>query len=446
MHNAPRSTGYSNRFESPLRVLYFAPRECWPLDTGAKLRNFHLTRELARNARVTFLGFSDNAGGFYSNPYLDAIESACERVIIVPRERGYTLSKVVKGALGRTPLPVLNYLTNAMRGQLARLLDEQDFDIVQVETVPLSAYLPVFRAARKPPVVVCDWHNIDSEVMWRYGEHVKSAPRRLYARRTARRLEELERWAMREMDAHITVSNRDRARLLELEPDARVITVENGVDVEYYADDRIEQAHARRLNSCPQSITARKDFALRNRVVFVGSMDYHANVDAAACFAREAWPALRERNPGLVFTVVGRDPAPEVRALSRIPGVEVTGTVDDVRPYYREAVAGIVPLRIGGGSRLKILEAMAAGVPVVSTRLGAEGLAVIHDRNILLADTPEGQRCAILSLAEEPDRWQHFAQAGRELVRSRYDWSAIGATLLETHARLASRARALEVF
>ncbi|HYP28471.1 MAG TPA: glycosyltransferase [Blastocatellia bacterium] len=439
MHNLMRSSDFLRHGESPLRVLYFAPRECWPLDTGAKLRNFHLARELARNARVTYLGFSDGPGPAPS-PHLSAIESACERVITVPRDRGYTLNKIVKGAVGRTPLPVLNYLTGAMRKRLASLLDEQDFDVVQVETVPLTAYLPVFRAARRPPVVVCDWHNIDSEVMWRYGEHTKSAARRLYARMTARRLEELERWAMREVDAHISVSNRDRARLLELEPNARVITIENGVDVEYYADEQIEQAYRDRQNSCPQSIVK------RNRVVFVGSMDYHANVDAAVRFVREAWPSLREQRPGLVFSVVGRNPAPEVRALARCPGVEVTGTVDDVRPYYRDALAEVVPLRIGGGSRLKILEAMAAGVPVVSTRLGAEGLAVIDGRNILLADTPEGQSRAILSLSEDQSLRQHFAQAGRALVRSRYDWSAIGGTLFETHARLASLARAVEIY
>jgi glycosyltransferase involved in cell wall biosynthesis len=335
---------------------------------------------------------------------------------------------------------VLNYLTGAMRKRLASLLDEQDFDVAQVETVPLTAYLPVFRAARRPPVVVCDWHNIDSEVMRRYGEHTKSAARRLYARMTARRLEELEQWAMREVDAHISVSNRDRARLLELEPNARVITVENGVDVEYYADEQIEQAYRDCLNSCPQSTVK------RNRVVFVGSMDYHANVDAAVWFAREAWPSLRERNPELVFSIVGRDPAPEVRALARQPGVEVTGTVDDVRPYYRDALAEVVPLRIGGGSRLKILEAMAAGVPVVSTRLGAEGLAVIDGRNVLLADTAEGQARAILSLSEDRTLRQHFARAGRDLVRSRYDWSAIGETLFETHARLASLARAAAIY
>ncbi|HVF91184.1 MAG TPA: glycosyltransferase, partial [Blastocatellia bacterium] len=247
MHNAPRPAEIFRQPESGLRVLYFAPRECWPLDTGAKLRNFHLARELARNARVTYLGFSDDPGGAVSSSLRSDMESACERVVTVPRERGYTLNKIVKGAIGRTPLPVLNYMTKAMRKQLARLLDEQDFDVVQVETVPLSAYLPVLRAARRPPVVVCDWHNIDSEVMWRYGDHTNSAARRAYARMTARRLEDLERWAMRELDAHIAVSNRDRARLLDLEPDARVITIENGVDVEYYADEQIEQASAARL-------------------------------------------------------------------------------------------------------------------------------------------------------------------------------------------------------
>src|SRR5213075_3095503 len=109
---------------------------------------------------------------------------------------------------------------------------------------------------------------------------------------------------------------------------------------------------------------------------------------AVTHFAREVWPQLHSEHPDLVFTIVGRDPTPEVKRLGDLPGIEVTGTVDDVRPYYYDALMAVIPLRVGGGSRLKILEAMAASVPVVSTRLGAEGLAVTDGENILLVDTP----------------------------------------------------------
>ena len=165
-------------------------------------------------------------------------------------------------------------------------------------------------------------------------------------------------------------------------------------------------------------------------------MDYHANVDAAVSFAREVWPRLRDRQTELVFTIVGRDPAPEVRALATIPGIEITGTVDDVRPFYREAWVAIVPLKVGGGSRLKILEAMAAGVPVVSTTLGAEGLDVRHGENILIADTNEQLIEAISAVVQNEEQRKQLSTAGRALVSSRYDWSRLGASLFEVYGEL----------
>jgi glycosyltransferase involved in cell wall biosynthesis len=171
-------------------------------------------------------------------------------------------------------------------------------------------------------------------------------------------------------------------------------------------------------------------------------MDYHANVDAVVHFGREIWPSLHERIPELVFTIVGRDPAPEVLKLEAFSGVEVTGTVEDVRPYYHEAIATIVPLNIGGGSRLKILEAMAAGVPVVSTTLGAEGLDVQDDQNILIADTNQGLSNALILLAESAEQRLRLSAAGRALVYERYDWSRPGAALLAIYEGLTARKRA----
>jgi glycosyltransferase involved in cell wall biosynthesis len=165
-------------------------------------------------------------------------------------------------------------------------------------------------------------------------------------------------------------------------------------------------------------------------------MDYHANIDGAVSFAREVWPQLRERKPELIFTIVGRDPAPEVCELASIPGIEVTGTVDDVRPYYREAIAAVVPLKVGGGSRLKILEAMAAGVPVVSTTLGAEGLEVTDDKNILIADPTEKMVEAIIKLIEQPEQRKQLREAGRTLISNRYDWARVGESLFKCYAGL----------
>lgn len=447
-----RNTGLCNT-GGPLRVLYFAPRECWPTNTGAKLRNFHLARELARRASVTYLSFSDVSNRIDSRDGLEArsplFADERGRTITVPYERGYTVSKIIRGLLGPTPLPVLNYTTPAMTRALERVLDEQSFDIVQVEGIHLFSYLPIIRAARSRPLVVCDWHNVESELMQRYSEHARSRARRFYARATARSLSRLECRAMSQFDAHIAVSERDRARLLEVAPDASVFVAENGVESDYFSDGEIERAHAKWLAEIKQ--IELKDFDIkqaaephqRKRLVYVGSMDYHANIDAARQFAREVWPGVLEQNPDLVFTIVGRNPSAEVRALAELPGIEVTGTVEDVRPYYREAFAAVVPLRIGGGSRLKILEAMAAGVPVVSTRLGAEGLDVRDGENIILADTTRELSQSIADLARNEMFCFKLSEAARSFVRDRYDWSAIGASLLDTHLSLARRPNSL---
>ena len=393
-------------------MLQFAPRVCWPLDTGAKLRNYHLARVLAQRAGVALLAFADRK----QSP--DELKDTYDQVITVPRDAAYTFAKVLRGLLGPTPLPVLNYTTESMKRDLQRLLGRQDFDIVQMESIHLMDYLTIIRAARNYPVLVCDWHNIESELMRRYSEREPSRFRRGYAVKTARLMREFEKRALREFDAHIVVSERDAERLRELNPDARIFVIENGVDTAFYSDAGVgDESPAR-------------------RIVFVGSMDYHANIEGAVNFAREVWPRLRERRPELVFTIVGKDPTPEVRDLAQIPGIEVTGTVDDVRPFYREAIAAVVPLNVGGGSRLKILEAMAAGVPVVSTTLGAEGLEVQHDENILIADTNEQLLEAIISLVTIKARHNHLVVAGRALVSRRYNWSSLGASLFSIYEKL----------
>ena len=147
------------------------------------------------------------------------------------------------------------------------------------------------------------------------------------------------------------------------------------------------------------------------------------------------WPRLRERFPHWRLTLVGYNPAPAVLALGDQGNIEVTGTVDDVRPYYREAVAAVVPLRTGGGTRLKILEAMAAGVPVVSTPLGAEGLALSPGTEVLIAGRDEDWLEHLTSLAANPELWRSLAAAGRALAETRYDWRISGETLYETYCR-----------
>ena len=458
---------------SPLRVLHFVPRFPWPLNTGAKLRNYHLARQLARRTQISLLAFTDQGPETSHDSTQLSIREQCKsmqngaeldpaeqllafpepfykRETTVGRDKSYTSAKIIRGAVGRTPLPLLNYTTTAMKLALERILSKDEFDVVQIESIHLLAYLPIIRAAKSRPLVILDWHNIESDLMHQYSERSIGTLRRAYARRTSAQLSRLERRAMKEFDAHVVVSDSDRAKLLDYAGDARIFVIENGVDTDYYSDKRIESAHAAWVAQQDDAVASSLDLrsespyagsTLRYRVVFVASMDYHANSDAAVRFARDVWPGVHERRPNLVFTIVGRDPAPEVRQLAMLPGIEVTGTVDDVRPYYHEALAAIVPLRVGGGSRLKILEAMAADVPVVSTTLGAEGLYVQNNQNILVADTNEELRDSIRAVAEDGKLRRKLSTGGRALVSARYDWARVGESLLETYKSLAATKR-----
>jgi sugar transferase (PEP-CTERM/EpsH1 system associated) len=418
-----------------MRVLFLMPRVCWPPQTGLMLRNYHLARAVARSCEVVCLSFADDAREVSAEERRELPpppEKWCERVELVERTAGYTPFKLLRGAVGSKPVTVLNYTTEAMKTALARLLDEKPCDVAQVETSTLGDYLPVLRAAKNRPRAVCDWHNIDSELMLRYSEKA-AFPRNFYARLTARRIAAFERWTLKNYDAHVACSERDAAQLRAVAPGARVSVIENGVDVEFYSDAQLARAHE--IWRREQDIHTPN---FKSRVLYVGSMDYHANIDAVTDFALNDWPDIHRQRPELSFTIVGRRPAPAVLALTELPGVEVTGTVPDVRPYYHEAAAQIVPLRVGSGSRLKILEAMAAGVPVISTRLGAEGLAVTDGQDIVLADDAETTARGLFALIDDEAKRRALIDAARALVVAQYDWSALGASLYETHRGLSA--------
>ncbi len=413
--------------EWPKRLLYLTHRAAWPRDTGAKLRNWHLVHELAKHTKVTFLAFEDDSGDFRRPEARAAKEQfslGLERVVTLVRGRPYTFDKLVKSVIGELPIPVLNYTTQEMCDTVARLCAQMKFDAVQVEGVHLAAYLPMLRAAESKPVLVCDWHNIESEVQRRYGENTNKLHIKVAARLAVAKLAWYEPRFARQFDAHVTCSERDKRLLLDLAPGSNVSAVDNGVDVASFAEVAAKN---------------KAEPGVSKRIIMVGSMDYHANADGAAEFARGPWPRIFAQHPDWKFCVVGRSPPQSVKDLAALPGVEVTGSVPDVRPYYQGAIASVVPLRIGGGSRLKILESMAAGVPVVSTDLGAEGIPTDGD-HIIVTPRVDGLADGVLSLT--PERAATLAEGGLALVKRRYDWSVVGETLMKVYRDIAANRRA----
>jgi sugar transferase (PEP-CTERM/EpsH1 system associated) len=393
-----------------MRILIISPRQCWPVLSGAKLREYYLARAIGRQAPLTLI--------FYAEPRQSLPAPAdlpfCAEIIPVPSPARYSTGRIIRGIAGRWPLPVENYTSRAMLAAIDAAIRRRRFDLIHLEGVHLAAYVEHLRKAAHPARITVDWHNIESEGMRRYARTIASLPKRAYAAMTARRLVAVERGLLRTTFGALVCSERERQQLLPVAPPgARIAVIENGVDVSYFEEPS------------PSG-------QLRDTLVFVGVMNYHANVDAIVPFARRVWPRIRRAFPGCRFVIVGANPVPAVLQLSGEPGIEVTGTVSDVRPYYRRALAAVVPLLTGMGTRLKILEAMAAGVPVVSTTIGAEGLATTPGKDILIADSDPEWLSALASLTD-PVRRDTLIDAARQLVRSRYDWQILGDALCRTY-------------
>ena len=394
-----------------MRVLYLSPRICWPTISGAHLRDFYFARTLARHTDFTYAGLVNEDATEQAEALRRQLESPnATRVYALRRHAGYRPINILRGLIGPTPLNVLNYTSPRVIAALDAILREQSFDVVQIESMHLIAYARHIRAAAPRTRLILDWHNIESEILARYAENDSNRLRAVYARRTAALSRMVEDELLELCDAHTVCSPRERQVLLERLPGARIEVVGNGVDCEYFAD-----------GDAPA--------AVRRDVLFMGRMDYHANIDAAVNFAQKTWPLVRNRRPELRLVIVGANPPQQIRAL-QTDGIVVTGTVEDVRPYYRSALVSAVPLRVGGGTRLKVLEAMAAGTPVVSTTLGAEGLTVTDGEDILIADSAEAMADAIVSLQQESPQWQRIVANARRLVETKYDWAVVGEVLL----------------
>jgi polysaccharide biosynthesis protein PslH len=388
-----------------MRVLFLSPRQSWPTVSGAKLRDYHFAKALGSHVQLTYAYFLERGG---EAPSLDQFPF-CERLVGIPAPEMYTPGKILRGLFGRWPLPVVNYTSPAMAEAIGKIAGEGSFDFVHLDSMHMASYVPLLPRAR----IVYNWHNIESELMSRYAETAPSLARRVYGTLTARRWAALEKELLGSAFGHLVCSQREKDQLLEAVPGARIAVIENGVDAAAFPG-----MHGSAMG--------------RKRLVFVGSMNYHANIDAAVWFTRTIWPGIQRQFPEMRLSLVGANPAPAVLEL-RGEAIEVTGTVPSVAPYYEDALAAIVPLRTGGGTRLKILEAMAAGVPVISTSLGAEGLAVCPGKHILIADREESWTAALESITGDAARWGGIAAAGRSLVESRYDWEVLGKSLVETY-------------
>jgi len=280
---------------------------------------------------------------------------------------------------------------------------------------------------RLPCPAVLFTHNVEAEIWRRHADTSSSILKRQLYGMQHRRMLRFEEQAIRRFDGVLAVSDADRETFSRLYPGAAtrpIHVVPTGVDTAFFAPSSTEPD-----TSSP---------AASRSLIFTGSMDWLPNEDAMLFFCRDILPLIRAEEPDVTLSIVGRAPTPAVRRLAAEQGVHVTGRVDDVRPYMRDAAVYVVPLRIGGGTRLKIFEAMAMRKAVVSTVVGAEGLPVTGGDHLLLADEPRGFARGVVRLLRDLDKRRSVEQAARQLVVSKYDWSVVAADLEEALMRFAS--------
>ena len=396
-----------------MRILWLKSDLLLPLDKGGRLRTWYLMRHLARRHDITYLSFAEgNAEGMHE---------VARRVETVPRR------DVAKGTLRFygdaalhlvDPLPyaVGKYRSRQFTRRLHELLAEERHDLVVCDFLFPAVNLP--RTLPCPAVIFT--HNVEAEI-WRRHAETKTGVARLLYRMQHQRMLRYERRALARFDGVLVVSDTDRQTFSRLYPDAirqQMHVISTGVDTEFFAP-ALPTSEGRRL-------------------VFTGSMDWLPNEDAVTYFCRDILPRIRQDEPEATLTIVGRAPTPAVRRLAADHGITVTGRVDDVRPYVQGAAVYVVPLRIGGGTRLKIFEAMAMGKAVVSTTVGAEGLPVENGEHLLLADEPHLFARAVVRLFRDLERRRALEAAARKLVVARYDWSAVAGELEEALGRFAA--------
>ena len=394
-----------------MHLLWLKTELLHPIDKGGRIRTYNMLRALKSQHRVTYLTLDNGAAD--ADADVRALEY-CHELIRVPfREAPRRSPQFFLELLGNlfSPLPyaIAKYRSPQLRQELERVVRDQRIDVVVCDFLAPSQNVP----DGLPCPTVLFQHNVEAAI-WKRHADVRTNPlSKLYFREQWRRMVRFERAECRRFDQVVAVSATD-ARTMERDYGlTQVADIPTGVDTDYFR---------------PAGRAVREP---RN-LVFTGSMDWLPNEDGITWFVDDILPRIHARMPDVTLTIVGRNPPPRIRQLATADTrLRVTGSVPDVRPYIEGAAVFVVPLRVGGGTRLKIYEALAMERPLVSTTIGAEGLPIEPGRHALIADGAHAFAGAIMELLEHPDRASQMGHAAAEYVRGSFGWSIVARRFAE---------------
>ena len=397
-----------------MRILFLTQVLPYPLDAGPKVRAYYVLRYLAeRGHRLTLLSFvrpSDTREG------LDHLRTFCEEVVTVPmpRSRWRDGLALVRSLTTGEPFLIARDRVPAMTEAVQRLAERGSFDAVHADQLWMAPY--ALQSSRlspsRSPRLILDQHNAVFQIPRRLAASTSNPLARGLLSREARLMARYEADIIRQFDHVVWVTEEDRDAVAALSTPPRSPSLPRHTVIPICVDPQRKQPVARHSSA--------------HRVTFLGGLHWPPNAAGVVWFAREVWPLVLAEAPDALLTIIGKDPPKELRnPQSAIRNLDVTGYVTDLAPYLQETAVFIVPLHAGGGMRVKILDAWAWGLPIVSTTIGAEGLRVQSGENILLADDAASFARAVVRVLQHRELADHLASAGRATVERAYDWRQV---------------------
>jgi len=378
-----------------VRILYLCHRFPYPPKRGGKIRPFNMIRHFSKQHEVTVCSLARSAA---EAEEAQGIAPHCARSFVHEVRNPVQALRMV----ARLPLPTPSsmgfFYASGMARRVRQLLAQERFDLIFVHCSSVAQYV----ASHEGPPKILDFGDMDSQKWLDYARY-KPFPLSLGYRLEGQKMLAEEKRLARRFDFCTATTRAERETLDGYASGTPTDWFPNGVDAEYFA---------------PADATYDAD-----TIAFVGRMDYYPNQECMFDFCATTLPRLQQRRPGLKLVIVGADPSPAVRRLANLPGVTVTGSLPDVRPFVRGSALMVAPLNIARGTQNKILEAMAMGVPVVTSAVAAGGVDALAGEHLLVARTPAEYETAIMTIVERPDERARLARAGRERIRSHHDWS-----------------------
>lgn len=400
-----------------MNILIISPSFPFPPDDGVKIRLFNLIKRISQKHSVALLSFVGSVDEMHYVSVLSQYCSAVETVVLQRRSRWAKIFELIYALFSGVPLESRLAFDQEMADKTRALLAARHFDIVQIEHTFMAPYNEMIPSSSdtKRVISIIDIGFIQFRRMFKVEKRLLSRIR-WFANWLIMRTWEIR--VLGAFDKCIAVSSLDKQLLKRINPKLDISVIENGVDID-------------RFEPLPEN----ED---KKTILFIGVLDYEANVDAALYFYSEILPLIKKHFQQIKWFIVGKRPLQSIRNLAKDRNVTVTGYVNDILSIYRSCDISVVPLRAGGGSRLKILEAMALGRAVVSTTLGKEGLDVIDGRQLFIADTPEEFAQKTIRLLTDKNLYTNLVREGRKYVEAKHGWDAIADHLLKVYEDLTS--------